>query len=144
VSVGKGRWGTTFRPILQVDRGGGLGAVAPGCVATCAQHFQPLHPGTLAAQPVLAALQTGALAQHDINRITLDMYSETTRTSADGIPNLSTSVVVPGGLPRAIPVSAIPKSIQKGKNNKVEYNIYFITLIRVHLFGTCRVQVQQD
>jgi hypothetical protein len=53
-------------------------------------------------------------------------------------------VVVPGGLPRAIPVSAIPKSIQKGKNSKVEYNIYFITLIRVHLFGTCRVQVQQD
>jgi hypothetical protein len=29
------------------------------------------------------------------------------------------------------------KSIQKGKNRKVEYNIYFITLIRVHLFGTC-------
>jgi hypothetical protein len=69
---------------------------------------------------------------------------ETTRISAVGIPNLSTSVVVPGGLPRAIPVSAIPKSIQKGKNKEIEYNIYFITLIRVHLFGTCRVQVQQD
>jgi hypothetical protein len=35
--------------------------------------------------------------------------TETTRISANGIPNLSTSVVVPGGLPRAIPVSAIPK-----------------------------------
>jgi hypothetical protein len=34
---------------------------------------------------------------------------ETTRISANGNPNLSTSVVVPGGLPRAIPVSAIPK-----------------------------------
>jgi hypothetical protein len=69
---------------------------------------------------------------------------ETTRISANGTPNLSTSVVVPGGLPRAIPVSAMPKSIQKDKNSKVEYNIYFITLIRVHLFGTCRVQVHQD
>jgi hypothetical protein len=70
--------------------------------------------------------------------------SETTRISANGTPNLSTSVVVPGGLPRVIPVSAMPKSIQKDKNSKVEFNIYFITLIRVHLFGTCRVQVQQD
>jgi hypothetical protein len=35
--------------------------------------------------------------------------TETTRISANGTPNLSTSVVVPGGLPRAIPVSAIPK-----------------------------------
>jgi hypothetical protein len=69
---------------------------------------------------------------------------ETTRISANGTPNLSTSVVVPGGLPRAIPVLAMPKSIQKDKNSKVEYNIYFITLIRVHLFGTCRVQVHRD
>jgi hypothetical protein len=74
----------------------------------------------------------------------VQVQAETTRISANGIPNLSTSVVVPGGLPRAIPVSAIPKSIQKDKNNKVEYNIYFITLIRVHLFGTCRVQVHRD
>jgi hypothetical protein len=56
-----------------------------------------------------------------------DIVRETTRISANGIPNLSTSVVVPGGLPRAIPVSAMPKSIQKDKNSKVEYNIYFIT-----------------
>jgi hypothetical protein len=35
--------------------------------------------------------------------------SETTRISANGTPDLSTSVVVPGGLPRAIPVSAMPK-----------------------------------
>jgi phosphatidylserine/phosphatidylglycerophosphate/cardiolipin synthase-like enzyme len=69
---------------------------------------------------------------------------ETTRISANGTPNLSTSVVVPGGLPRAIPVSAMPKSIQKDKNSKLEYNIYFITLIRIHLFGTCRVQVHRD
>jgi hypothetical protein len=70
--------------------------------------------------------------------------SETTRISANGTPNLSTSVVVPVGLPRAIPVSAMPKSIQKDKNSKVEYNIYFITLLRVYLFGTCRVQVHRD
>jgi hypothetical protein len=69
---------------------------------------------------------------------------ETTRVSLDGNPTLNTSVVVPGGLPRAIPVSAMPKSIQKDKNSNVEYNIYFITLIRVHHFGTCRVQVHRD
>jgi hypothetical protein len=37
-----------------------------------------------------------------------EMSSETTRISANGNPTLSTSVVVPGGLPRAIPVSAMP------------------------------------
>jgi hypothetical protein len=35
--------------------------------------------------------------------------TEMNRFSADGNPTLCTSVVVPGGLPRAIPVSAIPK-----------------------------------
>jgi hypothetical protein len=40
---------------------------------------------------------------------------ETNRISANGNPTLSTSVVVPGGLPRANPVSAMPKSIQKDK-----------------------------
>jgi hypothetical protein len=39
-----------------------------------------------------------------------NLLLETTRISANGIPNLSTSVVVPGGLPRAIPVSAMPKT----------------------------------
>jgi hypothetical protein len=34
--------------------------------------------------------------------------TETTRISSGGNPTLSTSVVVPGGLPRAIPVSAMP------------------------------------
>jgi hypothetical protein len=86
--------------------------------------------------------------QEDLNNFTRnqvwELVDETTRISANGIPNLSTSVVVPGGLPRAIPVSVMPKSIQKDKNSKVEYNIYFITLIRVHLFGTCRVQVHRD
>jgi hypothetical protein len=33
---------------------------------------------------------------------------ETNRISADGNPTLCTSVVVPGGLPRAIPISAMP------------------------------------
>jgi hypothetical protein len=70
--------------------------------------------------------------------------TKTNRISANGNPTLSTSVVVPGGLPRAIPVLAMPKTIQKDKNRIVEYNIYFITLIRVHLFGTCRVQVHRD
>jgi hypothetical protein len=40
---------------------------------------------------------------------------ETNRISANGSPTLSTSVVVPVGLPSANPVSAMPKSIQKGK-----------------------------
>jgi hypothetical protein len=40
-------------------------------------------------------------------RVPWQVARETTRISANGIPNLSTSVVVPGGLPRAIPVSAI-------------------------------------
>jgi hypothetical protein len=70
--------------------------------------------------------------------------TETNRISANGSPTLSTSVVVPGGLPRANLVSVMPKSIKKDKIEKKEYNIYFITLIRVHLFGTCRVQVHRD
>jgi hypothetical protein len=45
------------------------------------------------------------------------------RISTDGNPTLSTSVVVPGGLPRAIPVLAMPKSIQKVKTKKIKYNI---------------------
>jgi hypothetical protein len=35
--------------------------------------------------------------------------AETNRVSADGNPTLCTSMVVPGGLPRAIPVSVMPK-----------------------------------
>jgi hypothetical protein len=69
---------------------------------------------------------------------------ETNRISAVENPTLSTSVVVPGGLPRANPVSAMPKSIRKDKTKQIEYNIKFITLIRVHLIGTCRVQVHRD
>jgi hypothetical protein len=49
--------------------------------------------------------------------------TETNRISADGNPTLSTSVVVPGGLPRAIPVSAMPKSIQKDKTKQIKYDI---------------------
>jgi hypothetical protein len=41
--------------------------------------------------------------------------TETNRISAGGNPTLCTSVVVPGGLPRANPVSTMPKSIQKDK-----------------------------
>jgi hypothetical protein len=43
------------------------------------------------------------------------MAYETNWISENGNPTLSTSVVVPKGLPRAIPVSAMPKSIQKDK-----------------------------
>jgi hypothetical protein len=39
--------------------------------------------------------------------------TEKNRFSADGNLTLCTSVVVPGGLPGAIPISAIPNSIQK-------------------------------
>jgi hypothetical protein len=51
------------------------------------------------------------------------LLSETNQISAGGNPTLCTSVVVPGGLPRAIPVSAMPKSIQKDKTKQMEYNI---------------------
>jgi hypothetical protein len=62
---------------------------------------------------------------------------ETNRISADGIPTLCTSVVVPGGLPRAIPcLSHIKNPYRNIKTDKVQH--LFITLIRVHLFGTCR------
>jgi hypothetical protein len=48
--------------------------------------------------------------------------TETNRISVDGNPTLCTSVVVPGGLPRATPVSAIPK-IHTEKEKQIEYNI---------------------
>jgi hypothetical protein len=69
-------------------------------------------------------------------------HIETNRISADGNPTLCTSVVVPGGLPRAILVSAMPNIHTETKTDRVQH--LFITLIRVHLFGTCRVQVHQD
>jgi hypothetical protein len=40
---------------------------------------------------------------------------EANRISANGNPTLCTSAVVPGSLPCAIPISAIPKSIQNRK-----------------------------
>jgi hypothetical protein len=46
---------------------------------------------------------------------------ETNRISARGNPTLCTSAVVPGGLPRAIPVSAMQKTIQKDKTKQIEY-----------------------
>jgi hypothetical protein len=45
--------------------------------------------------------------------------------SADGNPTLCTSVVVLGGLPRAIPVSGIPK-IHTERVKQIEYNIYLL------------------
>jgi hypothetical protein len=51
--------------------------------------------------------------------------TETNRISMDGNPTLCTSVVVPGGLPRAIPVSAIPKNPYK-RIKQIEYNIYLL------------------
>jgi hypothetical protein len=41
--------------------------------------------------------------------VTVWIGLETNWFSVDGNPTLCTSVVVPGGLPRAIPVSEIPK-----------------------------------
>jgi hypothetical protein len=69
-------------------------------------------------------------------------HSETNRFSANGNPTLCTLVVVPGGLPRAIPCLSNTKNPYRKKTVRVQH--LFITLIRVHLFGTCRVQVQQD
>jgi hypothetical protein len=43
----------------------------------------------------------------------------------DGNLTLCTSVVVPEGLPRAIPVSAIPKNPYK-RIKQIEYNIYLL------------------
>jgi hypothetical protein len=63
--------------------------------------------------------------------------TETNRISADGIPTLCTLVVVPGGLPRATPCLNHTKNPYRNiKTDKVHH--LFITLIRVHLFGTCR------
>jgi hypothetical protein len=56
---------------------------------------------------------------NDLRRAT----DETNRISAGGSPTLCTSVVVPAGLPRANPVSTMPKSIQKDKTKQIEYNI---------------------
>jgi hypothetical protein len=61
---------------------------------------------------------------------------ETYQISADGNPTLCTSVVVPGRLPRAISVSADFKIHTTQEKDRVQHLI--ITLIRVHLFGTCR------
>jgi hypothetical protein len=68
--------------------------------------------------------------------------TEMNRISADRNPTLCTSVVVPGGLPRAIPGLRNTKNPYRKKTNRVQH--LFITLIKVHLFGTYRVQVQQD
>jgi hypothetical protein len=51
--------------------------------------------------------------------------TETNWFPADGNPTLCTSVVVPGELPRAIPVSAIPK-IYTERIKQIEYNIYLL------------------
>jgi hypothetical protein len=51
--------------------------------------------------------------------------TEMNRISMDGNPTLCTSVVVRGGLPRAIPVSAIPKNPYK-RIKQIEYNIYLL------------------
>jgi hypothetical protein len=72
-----------------------------------------------------------------------DVGSEMNRFSADGNPTLCTLVVVLGGLPRAIPCLSNTKNpYRKIKTDIVQH--LFITLIRVHFFGICRVQVQQD
>jgi hypothetical protein len=71
-----------------------------------------------------------------------DIGREMNRISTDGNSTLCNSVVVPGGLPRAIPCLRNTKNPYKKKTNRVQH--LFITLIRVHLFGTCRVQVEQD
>jgi hypothetical protein len=51
--------------------------------------------------------------------------TKTNRISADGDPSLCTSVVGPGGLPRAIPISTIPK-IHTERKKQIEYNIYLL------------------
>jgi hypothetical protein len=51
--------------------------------------------------------------------------TEMNRFSADRNPTLCTSVIVPGGLPRAIPVAVIPK-IHKERDKQIEYNIYLL------------------
>jgi hypothetical protein len=68
--------------------------------------------------------------------------TETNRISVDRNPTLCTSVVDPGGLPRAIPSLRNTKNPYRKKTNRVQY--LFITLIRVHLFGSCRIEVHQD
>jgi hypothetical protein len=72
--------------------------------------------GFLSYQPFLGLVLWSSMA---LVRI------ETNQISADGNPTLYTSVVVPGGLPRAIPVSAIPK-IHTERIKQIEYNIYLL------------------
>jgi hypothetical protein len=62
----------------------------------------------------------GGVGRHRLRDTTTLRWisGETNRISAVGNPTLCTSVVVPGGLLRAIPVSAMPKSIQKIKQNR--------------------------
>jgi hypothetical protein len=65
-----------------------------------------------------SALCSNELVPSDFDKLSSSIKEticETNRISANGSPTLSTSVVVPGGLPRANPVSAMPKSIQKDK-----------------------------
>jgi hypothetical protein len=59
--------------------------------------------------PAASKREAGPLASGGAAEEGLRATTETTRISANGTPDLSTSVVVPGGLPRAIPVSAMPK-----------------------------------
>jgi hypothetical protein len=86
-----------------------------------------LHPKDLQPEnPGGAAIRRGEshLHQEDIHKLEGEEGDrETNQISADGNPTLCTSVVVPGGLPRAIPVSALPKSIQKDETKQIKYNI---------------------
>jgi hypothetical protein len=72
------------------------------------EHTNKELDGRLTSLLLLARFFSSALMLLCCFVTTCSMGFEMTRISANGNPTLSTSVVVPGGLPRAIPVSAMP------------------------------------
>jgi hypothetical protein len=78
--------------------------------------FPRFRNGFLSYRPFLGLVLQSSMAL---------VPTETNPFSVDGNPTLCTSVVVPGGLPRAIPVSAIPK-IHTERIKHIEYSIYLL------------------
>jgi hypothetical protein len=120
--------------------GAGCGVVDAYARVYIPEELAPLGDGHASLQDAGG----GALVQFAVARVKVLAILETNRISANGNPTLSTSVVVPGGATTCKPCLSDAKVHTKRLNRKEEYNIYFITLIRVQLFGTCRVQVHRD
>jgi hypothetical protein len=82
-----------------------------------------LHGNRFKVQKLLPKLSTILRARPTVKHGSDTNWNEP--FSTDGNPTLCTSVVVPGGLPLAISVSAIPK-IHTERQKQIEYNIYLL------------------